>query len=112
MKKMFALLALALSVNAVAGNIDAGKAAVQKYQCASCHGDDFSNPKVAGSPKLAGQHADYLEHALVAYQRGTKGGNGRVNATMGAIAQPLSRTEIQDIAAYLSSLKGSLVVRK
>jgi cytochrome c553 len=31
---------------------------------------------------------------------------------MGGMAKPLSKKEISDIAAYLASLPGSLVVRK
>ena len=115
MKKMIALLAIlsaSMSLNAVAGNAEAGKAAVAKYNCASCHGADFNSPVDPSYPKLAGQHADYLEHALIAYQRGADGANGRGNAIMGGMAKPLSKTEIKDIAAYLSSLPGPLVVRK
>ncbi len=113
MKKIFALLAIALSANAfAAGNIEAGKAAAQKYNCASCHGADFNSPIDPSYPKLAGQHADYLEHALKAYQRGGNVNNGRGNAIMGGMAKPLSSTEIKDIAAYLASLKGTLVLRK
>jgi cytochrome c553 len=116
MKKIIALLvtllACATTLNAQAGNVAAGKAAAQKYNCASCHGADFSSPIDPSYPKLAGQHADYLEHALVAYQRGASGSNGRGNAIMGGMAKPLSRTEISDIAAYLASLPSALVVRK
>ncbi len=112
MKKIFALLAIALSFNAFAGNVEAGKAAAQKYNCASCHGADYSSPIDPSYPKLAGQHADYLEHALTAYQRGGNAANGRGNAIMGGMAKPLSATEIKDIAAYLASLPGSLVLRK
>lgn len=112
MKKLFALLTLALSMNAFAGNIEAGKVAAQKYNCASCHGADYNSPIDPSYPKLAGQHSDYLEHALVAYQRGGNGGNGRTNAIMGGMAKPLSKKEIGDIAAYLASLPSSLVVRK
>ena len=112
MKKIFALLAVALSFNAFAGNIEAGKAAAQKFNCASCHGADYQSPVDPSYPKLAGQHADYIEHALTAYQRGAAGANGRGNAIMGGMAKPLSKTEIKDIAAYLSSLPGSLVLRK
>ena len=111
MKKLFAFLALALSMNAFAGNVEAGKAAAQKYNCASCHGADYNSPIDPSYPKLAGQHADYIEHALVAYQRGN-GANGRGTAIMGGMAKPLSKKEISDIAAYLASLPGSLVVRK
>jgi cytochrome c553 len=112
MKKLFALLALALSMNALAGNIEAGKAAAQKYNCASCHGADYNTPIDPSYPKLAGQHADYLAQALTAYQRGAAGANGRGNAIMGGMAKPLSKNDIRDISAYLASLPGSLVVRK
>ena len=95
-----------------AGNIEAGKAAVEKYSCAACHGKDFSSPLDPAYPKLAGQHKDYLEHALIAYQRGADGVNGRGNAIMAGQAKALSHQEIKNIAAYLGSLQGSLVLRK
>jgi cytochrome c553 len=100
----------AASLAAIAGgNIDNGKALTAKYSCAGCHGADFNSPVDPSYPKLAGQHADYLEHALVAYKRGNDVANGRGNAIMGGMAKPLSHTEMVDIAAYLSSLPGSLV---
>lgn len=112
MKKIFALLAVALTANAFAGNVEAGKAAAQKYNCASCHGADYNSPVDPSYPKLAGQHADYLKHALKSYQRGGNAANGRGNAIMGGMAKPLSATDIDDISAYLASLPGSLVLRK
>ena len=115
MKKMIALLAIlttSVSLNAAAANAEAGKAAVAKYNCSSCHGADYNSPIDPSYPKLAGQHADYLEHALIAYQRGANGSNGRGNAIMAGMAKPLSKAEVRDIAAYLSSLPGSLVTRK
>ena len=115
MKKMIALLAVLLagvSLNAAAGDIEAGKAAAAKYNCASCHGADYNSPVDPSYPKLAGQHADYLEHALKAYQRGANASNGRGNAIMGGMAKPLSKKDIADIAAYLSSLPGPPVLRK
>ncbi len=116
MKKILVLLATIATVisftEAAAANIEAGKAAAQKYNCASCHGADYNSPVDPSYPKLAGQYADFLEHALVAYQRGATGANGRGNAIMGGMAKPLTKTEIRDIAAYLSSLPGSLVNRK
>ena len=109
----FALLASSLSLNAfAAGDIDAGKAATEKAACFSCHGKDYNTPIDPSYPKLAGQHRDYLEHALVAYQRGAEGPNGRGNAIMAGQAKALTRKDIQDIAAYLHSLPGSLVLRK
>ena len=114
MKKIFASVAVALacvvSFNAFAGgNADRGKTLVAT--CAACHGQDFNSPADPAYPKLAGQNQDYIEHALIAYQRGDAP-NGRNNAIMGPQAKPLSHQDIRDIAAYIHSLKGSLVVRK
>ena len=108
-----ALLAATMSFSAMAGgDIAAGKAAVEKASCFACHGKDFNTPIDPAYPKLAGQHQDYLEHALIAYQRGGDGPNGRSNAIMAGQAKPLSRQDIRNIAAYLHSLPGSLVLRK
>jgi len=117
MNKLFAgaafVLCCAISLTATAGgNIANGKAVTAKYACASCHGADFNSPTDPTYPKLAGQHADYLEHALIAYKRGGDGPNGRVQAIMNGMAKPLSHQEMTDVAAYLNSLPGSLVQPK
>ena len=108
-----AAAALSLSASAFAGG-DASRGAelTTKYNCASCHGADFKTPIDPSYPKLAGQHADYLVHALTAYKRGDKVMNGRNNAIMAGMAQPLSDRDMVDIAAYLQSLPGPLVIRK
>lgn len=95
-----------------AGNIDAGKAAAEKYNCFACHGKDYNTPIDPTYPKLAGQHKDYLQNAMIAYKRGSDGPNGRGNAIMGAQVKPLSNQDIQNIAAYLNSLPGSLVLKR
>jgi cytochrome c553 len=51
-------------------------------------------------------------HALTAYKRGTKAANGRNNAIMAGMAQPLSDRDMADIAAYLESLPGPLVTKR
>jgi cytochrome c553 len=113
MKKILAAAFALLSMNAwAAGNIEAGKAAAEKYNCFSCHGKDYNTPIDPSYPKLAGQHQDYLVVAMNAYKRGAEGANGRSNAIMAAQVKPLSRQDILDIAAYLHSLPGSLVLRK
>lgn len=113
MKKILAAGIALLSINAfAAGNIEAGKAAAEKYNCFSCHGKDYNTPIDPSYPKLAGQHQDYLVTALTEYKRGGDGPNGRSNAIMGAQVKPLSRQDVLDIAAYLHSLPGSLVLRK
>ena len=117
MKKILAsamvLFSCAASFDTLAGgNIDAGKALTDKYSCAACHGKDFNSPIDPSYPKLAGQHQDYLAHALTAYRRGGSAANGRSNAIMAGQAKPLSDKDIADVAAYLHSLPGSLVMRK
>ena len=119
MKKIMTLAAVlgaaSISFSAyAAGDIAAGKAVVEKYNCASCHGANFNSPVDPSYPKLAGQHRDYLQHALTAYKRGNTPGvmNGRSNPIMASQVAPLSEQDIVNVAAYLSSLPGSLVVRK
>ena len=95
------------------GDAAAGKElATKKYACASCHGATFNNPIDPSYPKLAGQHYDYLVHALTAYQKSENPNLGRTNAIMGSQAKPLSKKEIDDISSYLSSLPTSLVLKK
>lgn len=71
------------------------------YTCAGCHGvPGYTNayPQYP-VPKIAGQNEQYIVNALHGYQSGD-----RKHPTMGAQAQSLSDTDIQNIAAYLSSL--------
>jgi len=93
------------------GNIENGKALAEKGNCAACHGKDFGTPIDPSYPKLAGQHQDYLAHALTAYKRGDKA-NGRANAIMGGQVQNLSTQDIKDLAAYLHSLPTTLVIKR
>ena len=113
MKKLIIALSCALvSFSAVAGgSVANGEQLAKKYNCATCHGDNFSKPIDPTYPKLAGQHAEYLEHALKAYKRGD-GPNGRNNAIMGGQVKPLSNNDIADIAAYLHSLPSDLVLKR
>ena len=109
---IIALFAGVVSLNAFAGgNITNGEALAKKYNCAACHGADYSKAIDPSYPKLAGQHADYLAHALVAYKRGD-GPNGRNNPIMTGQVKPLSDRDIADIAAYLSSLPSTLVTHR
>ncbi|MFZ6645292.1 c-type cytochrome [Undibacterium sp. TJN25] len=115
MKKNILLAALLSATSFAAfagGDVDAGKAAVAKFTCASCHGADFKTPIDPSYPKLAGQNQDYLAHALKSYQRGADGPNGRGNAIMGAQAKALNDSDIENIAAYLHTLPGTLVLKK
>ena len=94
-----AVVQAADSAAAYAGNLDQGKA--KSAVCAGCHGSD-GNSAVADYPKLAGQHATYLESTLKAYRDGS-----RANAIMAGFAAALSDEDIADLAAYFSEQTSS-----
>ncbi|MCU0765557.1 MAG: hypothetical protein MUF32_06085 [Burkholderiaceae bacterium] len=58
-------------------------------------------------PTIAGQYPDYLLKALNDYHKGA-----RKNPIMGAIAKPLTKADMQNLAAYYGSLPGPLTHRK
>ena len=111
-KLMIALFCGAVSMSAVAGgNVAKGQAIATKQNCAACHGADYNKPIDPSYPKLAGQHAKYLEHALKTYKRGD-GPNGRNNAIMMGQVKGLTDDDLADLAAYLHSLPGELVIKR
>jgi cytochrome c553 len=71
--------------------------------CAACHGEGGAKPIVPSYPVLAGQYANYLEHALHEYQDGR-----RKNAVMAAQATTLSKQEIKALALYFAAQPGPL----
>ena len=87
---------LAASGSALAGDAAAGKA--KAASCAGCHGANgiSSNPMW---PNLAGQQAGYLVKQMKAFRDGT-----RTDPMMSPMAKPLSDADIENIAAYFSSL--------
>ena len=103
-----AMLALttAWSGLAAAADIEAGSK-IGETQCAACHGKDGKSPIDPSYPKIAGQYPDYLVKVLGDYQSGA-----RKNPIMGAIAKPLSKADIENVAAFFSALPGPLTHRK
>jgi cytochrome c553 len=97
-----------------AADIERGKKLVTEAAppCSSCHGADYKTPIDPSYPKLAGQYADYLAHALTAYRDSTNPMMGRSNAVMSLQAAHLTDQDIADISAYLASLPGPLVQKK
>ena len=71
--------------------------------CADCHGADGNAPIDPSYPRLGGQYADYLAHALKAYRAGD-----RQHALMTGQAAGLSDQEISDLSAYFASREGQL----
>jgi cytochrome c553 len=64
--------------------------------CAACHGENGVATQ-AMYPNLAGQQANYIEHALHAYKNGE-----RKNAIMGAQVTSLNDADIKALAAWFS----------
>lgn len=83
------------------GNPLAGKKKAQA--CAACHGP-AGHSTLPQYPILAGQYADYLVHALTAYQTGD-----RKNPIMQGMAAPLSEQDKEDLAAYFANQEGLTV---
>ncbi len=104
MKKLALILSVLASCSVWAqGSIEAGKA--KSLTCAACHGAD-GNSQMDMYPKLAGQHAKYLEKQLQDLKLGmTSGGKqGRYDPVMSGMAMPLSDEDIADLSAYFASL--------
>ncbi len=104
-RSLFAIALLLACSSAVqaGGDPEAGKAKSQV--CAGCHGPDGSQPTAPMYPILAGQHANYLSHALHDYKTGK-----RKNPIMAGFAAPLTDADIADLTAYFASQNSKLVV--
>lgn len=70
---------------------------IHRQVCGACHGEAGLGI-LPESPILAGQYADYLEHALRAYASGE-----RRSKVMGPFARLLTPRQIRDIATYFAS---------
>jgi len=81
---------------------------VAKGACASCHGENFSQPISPAYPRIAGQHSDYLYAALRSYKTNDRPMIGRSNPIMGGVAKQFSNAELKVLAEYLGSLPGVL----
>ena len=99
--KEFAAVIMAGILAGIGGAVHADDVAAGKAKsatCAGCHGaQGISNNPVW--PNLAGQQEGYLVKQLNAFREGT-----RSDPMMNPMAKPLSDTEIQNLAAYFSSL--------
>lgn len=83
------------------GDIAAGKAKVQAV-CSACHGLQ-GKALIPSYPNLAGQNEQYLIKALEAYRSKQRQGGQAI--IMQAQASQLSDKDIENVAAYFSSLK-------
>ena len=75
------------------GDLSKGLAA-----CAGCHGPAGAGLPVQ-YPRLAGQHADYVEAQLKAFRTGE-----RANAAMKLVAIKMTDAEVKAVADYIAGL--------
>lgn len=68
--------------------------------CASCHGQNGHGTDAL--PRLAGQHAQYLEQQLKRFNSRERTND---NAVMSAVASKLTELEAKAVSAYISGMK-------
>lgn len=85
-----------LPITAAAADAAAGKA--RSVTCVACHGPEGISPNELW-PDLAGQKRAYLVKQIKAFRDGS-----RSDPLMTPMAAPLSDADIEDLAAYYSSL--------
>lgn len=101
--KIMIVLVAALTLPLMAGAEGDPEQGRQKAEtCLGCHAiENYTNVyPTYPVPRLGGQNAQYIIDALKAYANGD-----RPHVTMHAQASTLSDEDMQDIAAFLSSLK-------
>lgn len=91
------------------GNLESGVSA-----CTACHGPTGNGNAAAAYPKLAGQHAAYVEAQLRAYRAAAAGASaaegGRLTdpaQIMRGVAGRLTDDEIRAVAQYVQGLHGN-----
>ena len=84
----------------------AGNTATQVSSCMGCHGPSgLGNPggKEANFPRIAGQHAAYVEKQLKAFRDGTRA-NDAQKMMQGVVAR-MTDDEIAAVAQYIQGLR-------
>ena len=97
MLKLFATTALTLFLVSGAHAADSQTPPASAAVCAACHGPDGNSP-LNVNPKLAGQHAQYLNKQLHDFKSGK-----RASATMIGMVATLDEQGMTDVAAWFSS---------
>ena len=102
MKKIL-IAAAALAMAGAFGSANAGDAAAGKAKfavCAGCHGPTGAGNEALKYPKISGLEAGYVSEQLRAFKSGA-----RDNATMKAMTAGLNDADMDNLAAYIATLK-------
>jgi cytochrome c553 len=100
-RRFLAILAASLACTLSHGEVSEADRKKAEGSCAGCHGPQGAKPVLPQTPKLAGQHYEYLIESLKALRSGA-----RESPIMGAVAKPLSDADIRAFAEYYSELPG------
>lgn len=84
------------------GNLQTGVTA-----CAACHGPSGMGSQAAGFPKLAGQHALYLEQQLQNFKN--KARTNSPSEMMATISHALSEEEMKAVSSYIEGLSEKIM---
>jgi len=79
-----------------------GNPATGMVACSGCHGPKGAGVGPARFPRIAGQHAQYLEATLKGFRAETRANDQ--NSTMRNVAARMSDKEITDVSQYLQGL--------
>lgn len=80
-----------------------GNPATGVAACSACHGPQGVGNAPANFPRIAGQHAPYVEKALKDYRAGSRASDP--NEMMRGVAAKLTDTEIAAVSAYIQGMK-------
>lgn len=95
---------LCLSVSVLAADVEAGKALYAQKGCVACHGADGHSTNIEQFPTIAGQSSNYIAEQLHNFKDGSRKGEGP-GVIMNQVTKPLSHSDIENIAAYIETLK-------
>lgn len=97
-------LVAALAAGPVLANGDAAEGRKKARQCSTCHGVD-GLAKIPIAPHIAGENFTYLKSQLENFRSGR-----REHEIMSVVASTLSDADIDDIAAWYSSIHISVAL--
>lgn len=105
-------LALLAGAAAAGDAEERGRLLVERGACMACHGPGLDQPTDPATPRLAGQHRDYLLAALRGYSLPDHAQIGRKHAVMSALVQNYQAGDLADMAHYIAALPGKVKVAR
>ncbi|PIK16005.1 cytochrome c [Halobacteriovorax sp. JY17] len=101
MKTILAVVALFALVSTQTFAADAARGQTLYKTCIQCHGANGEGNEAMKAPRIAGQHDWYIISSIKQFKAGIE----RKNPTMLPFIKKLSDADIEDLAAFISTLK-------